>query len=57
MRVAIFTDSWFPRVDGITTSVHGTIRLMRERGHSFHVFCSGPENERDLSDPDGGVTR
>lgn len=47
MRVAIFTDSWFPRVDGITTSVAGTIRLMKERGHSFHIFCSGPESTRD----------
>ncbi|MFA5945175.1 MAG: glycosyltransferase [Candidatus Thermoplasmatota archaeon] len=47
MRVAIFTDSWFPRVDGITTSVQGTMRLMEARGHTFHIFCSGPEATRD----------
>jgi 1,2-diacylglycerol 3-alpha-glucosyltransferase len=47
MRVAIFTDSWFPRVDGITTSVSATMRLMESRGHTFHIFCSGPESTRD----------
>lgn len=47
MRIAIFTDSWFPRVDGITTSVAATMRLMKERGHTFHIFCSGPESTRD----------
>jgi 1,2-diacylglycerol 3-alpha-glucosyltransferase len=47
MRVAIFTDSWFPRVDGITTSVAATMRLMQARGHTFHIFCSGPESTRD----------
>ena len=47
MRVAIFTDSWFPRIDGITTSVAATMRLMEARGHTFHIFCSGPESTRD----------
>lgn len=47
MRVAIFTDSWLPRVDGITTSVQSLIRELERRGHTFHIFCSGPESTRD----------
>jgi glycosyltransferase involved in cell wall biosynthesis len=45
MRVAIFTDSWFPRVDGLTTSVKGFMTHLEARGHSFHVFAPGPRRE------------
>lgn len=41
MRVAIFTDSWLPRVDGLTTSVQGFKAGLERRGHSFHVFAPG----------------
>lgn len=47
MRVAIFTDSWFPRIDGLTTSVQAFKTELERRGHSFHVFASGPKWERD----------
>ncbi|MES2155051.1 MAG: glycosyltransferase [bacterium] len=46
MRVAIFTDSWFPRIDGLTTSVQGFKAELEKRGHTFHVFTSGPRWER-----------
>jgi 1,2-diacylglycerol 3-alpha-glucosyltransferase len=46
MKVAIFTDSWFPRVDGLTTSVQGIKSALERRGHEFHVFASGPKWER-----------
>lgn len=46
MRVAIFTDSWLPRVDGLTTSVQGLVRELERRGHSFHIFCPGQEWSR-----------
>ncbi|MEA3202615.1 MAG: 1,2-diacylglycerol 3-alpha-glucosyltransferase [Thermoplasmata archaeon] len=46
MKVAIFTDSWFPRVDGLTTSVLGIKSALERRGHEFHVFASGPRWER-----------
>ncbi len=46
MRVAIFTDSWFPRIDGLTTSVANIIGSLERRGHTFHVFCPGPTSER-----------
>lgn len=43
MKVAIFTDSWAPRVDGLTTSVEMFMRQLSARGHEFHVFAPGPE--------------
>ncbi len=46
MRIAIFTDSWFPRIDGLTTSVLGFKTELEKRGHTFHVFTSGPRWER-----------
>lgn len=52
MRVAIFTDSWFPRIDGLTTSVRNITESLERRGHTFHIFCPGPESERTA-----GVTR
>jgi len=45
MRVAIFTDSWLPRVDGLTTSVLGFKTRLEARGHTFHVFAPGPRRE------------
>src|ERR1051326_7465006 len=41
MRVAIFTDSWFPRIDGLTTSVHALVKVLQARGHTFHIFAPG----------------
>jgi 1,2-diacylglycerol 3-alpha-glucosyltransferase len=46
MRVAIFTDSWSPRVDGLTTSVQAFMRHLGPRGHEFHVFCPGTDWSR-----------
>jgi 1,2-diacylglycerol 3-alpha-glucosyltransferase len=46
MRVAIFTDSWFPRIDGLTTSVQAFKAQLERRGHTFHVFAPGPRWER-----------
>jgi len=45
MRIALFTDSWLPRVDGLTTSVAGFKARMEARGHTFHVFAPGPRRE------------
>lgn len=45
MRVAIFTDSWFPRIDGLTTSVRAAMTRLEARGHTFHVFAPGPRKE------------
>jgi 1,2-diacylglycerol 3-alpha-glucosyltransferase len=52
MKIAIFTDSWLPRIDGLTTSVQALKSELERRGHSFHIFCSGRRSVREA-----GVTR
>ncbi|MCS6971472.1 MAG: glycosyltransferase [Turneriella sp.] len=39
MRVAIFTDSFFPKVDGVGVSVQNFCERLEERGHEFIICC------------------
>lgn len=39
MRIAIFTDSFFPKIDGIAVSVQGFCEKLEERGHKFIICC------------------
>lgn len=39
LRVAIFTDSALPVLNGVSVSVDALIRELRNRGHSVHLFC------------------
>jgi glycosyltransferase involved in cell wall biosynthesis len=44
MRVALFTETFLPKVDGIVTRLRHTIEQLQQRGHQVLVFC-----------PDGGL--
>ncbi len=39
MRIAIFTDSFFPKIDGIAVSVQGFCEKLEARGHKFVICC------------------
>lgn len=39
MRIAIFTDSFFPKIDGIAVSVQNFCEKLEERGHRFIICC------------------
>lgn len=39
MRIAIFTDSFFPKIDGIAVSVQNFCEKLEERGHKFVICC------------------
>ncbi|HVL48790.1 MAG TPA: glycosyltransferase [Candidatus Thermoplasmatota archaeon] len=43
MRIAVFTESWIPMTDGLTTSLLAFKRELESRGHHLHVFAPGPE--------------
>lgn len=49
MRIAIFSDSFSPIINGVSVSIEGLIEELRVIGHSVHVFTSSyPEyTERD----------
>lgn len=49
MRIAIFTDSFFPKIDGIAVSVQNFCEKLEERGHRFIICCPEyGENDTDL---------
>jgi glycosyltransferase involved in cell wall biosynthesis len=45
MRVALFTETFLPKVDGIVTRLRHTIEHLQRNGHQVMVFC-----------PDGGMS-
>ena len=45
MRIAIFTETFIPKIDGIVTTLAETIRQLRSLGHEVLVFA-----------PDGGIS-
>ncbi|MBN1503129.1 glycosyltransferase [Candidatus Woesearchaeota archaeon] len=41
MRIAIFTDSYYPYTCGVTTAVDNQARALTEKGHDVLLFCPG----------------
>jgi 1,2-diacylglycerol 3-alpha-glucosyltransferase len=50
LRVAIFTDSALPILNGVSVSVDSLIHELRNQGHSVHLFCPQFPRHRE-SDP------
>jgi 1,2-diacylglycerol 3-alpha-glucosyltransferase len=51
MRIAIFTDSFFPKIDGIAVSVQNFCERLEGRGHKFLICC--PRYSEDDSEKIG----
>ncbi len=54
MKIAIFSDSVLPVINGVSISVDALVQALREYGHSVHIF--GPSVGRKL-DHDPNVVR
>lgn len=54
LRIAIFSDSAFPVLNGVSVSIDMLIRQLRDAGHSVHLFTPGP---RGYKDPDPNTYR
>jgi 1,2-diacylglycerol 3-alpha-glucosyltransferase len=39
MKIGFFTDSYLPRLDGVSVSVETCVRALRERGHEVYVIA------------------
>lgn len=39
MRIAVFTDTYLPEVNGVVTSIDSHSRMLGERGHEILVIC------------------
>src|SRR2546428_1111587 len=53
MRIALFTDSYLPTVDGVVTSVLTTRRQLEANGHEVVVFA--PEDPRGRGKREAGT--
>lgn len=42
MRIAIFTDSFWPQINGVTTSVWNTCETLANQGHHFLIYAPKP---------------
>ena len=38
MKIAVFTDAYLPKIDGVSISVERFSRELAARGHEFHIF-------------------
>lgn len=45
VKVALFTDTYLPTINGITYAVQGWKRELESRGHEATVFCPSPGGE------------
>jgi glycosyltransferase involved in cell wall biosynthesis len=54
MRIALFTEVFPPKVDGITNRLRHTIRCLALRGHDLHVFAP---DAADATSPGARVSR
>ncbi|MDH5654952.1 MAG: glycosyltransferase [Spirochaetia bacterium] len=39
MKIAVFSDTFSPKVDGVSISTHQFIAKLSEKGHKFIIFC------------------
>ncbi|MEK6902860.1 MAG: glycosyltransferase, partial [archaeon] len=42
MRIAFFTDSFWPQINGVTTSIWNTCETLATQGHHFIIFAPKP---------------
>lgn len=47
MRIAIFSDSYTPILNGVSVSIEGLVEALRARKHSVHIFTSAFRGHRD----------
>ncbi len=47
MKIAVFTDSYYPHTSGVTTTVDQQTRKLSEQNHKIKIFCPKPKNNTD----------
>lgn len=50
MNIGLFTDTYFPQINGVATSVHTLASALEERGHQVYIFTpSDPKADSEES--------
>jgi len=39
MKIAFFTDTYYPQINGVVSSIELFAKQLRKRGHEVHIFC------------------
>lgn len=39
MRIGIFSDCYFPAINGVVTSIHQQLEVLRDLGHEVEIYC------------------
>ena len=50
MKIAIFTDTYEPEINGIVTSTANFVRMLAEDGHQVIIFCPKYDDKKDKSE-------
>lgn len=48
LKIAIFTDSYLPAVDGVVTYITRTRKELERRGHRVYIFAAGNSRTKEL---------
>lgn len=54
MNIGIFSDTYFPQLNGVATSIRTLANALREKGHNVYIFtpsdprCEGQGEEKDI---------
>ena len=55
MNVGIFSDTYFPQLNGVATSIQTLSRELRKKGHNVYIFT--PYDPRQTQEPDENIFR
>ncbi len=55
LRIAFYTDSFLPAIDGVVISILGFRKELERRGHEVYIFASGNERTRQMTKKDGRI--
>lgn len=50
MKIGMFTDTWYPTMDGVVNSIIQFRKSLEDRGHEVFVFAPGKEDRVDPKD-------
>lgn len=51
MRVGLFTDTYFPQVSGVATSIRTLKEELEKQGHEVYIFTTTDKNVKRFEDP------
>ncbi len=55
LKIAFYTDTYKPSVDGVVTSIVNFKKELERRGHEVYIFTSGDPNSRFITKEKGNV--